>query len=96
MRVLTVLTVLILLLGLAPLPPAHAESPAQGQAVGILVLVGLLRPSPQAGARPAAEKPKPALAGGPKAQGRAADVKSGRLAVTAGQGRPDQLTPVPR
>jgi len=96
MRVLAILTVVLLLLGLAPLPTAHAETPAKGEALGILVLVGLLKPAPPSGARAAAEKPKPSLAGAPKVQGRAADVKSQRPAAKDGQGRFDQLARVPR
>jgi hypothetical protein len=96
MRFLAALTVVLLLLGLVPLPVAQAETAGKGEALGILVLVGLLKPAPPSGARAAAEKPKPSLQGAPKTQGRAAEVKSPRPAVKDGQGRLDQLVRVPR
>jgi hypothetical protein len=95
MRFLAAFTVLLLLLGLAPLPAAHAETAAKGEALGILVLVGLLKPAPPSGVRAAAEKPKPSLQGAPKVQGRAADAKSQKPAAKDGQGRLD-LARVPR
>ncbi len=94
MRILAILTVVLLLLGLAPLPTAHAETPAKGEVLGILVLVGLLKANPQAG-RPGTEKPKVSLQGAPKLQGKAADVKTGRPAVRESQGRLDQLARAP-
>ena len=94
MRIFAVLTVLLLILGFAPLPAAQAETPAKGQALGILVLAGLLRSNPQA-SRPGTENPKLSLHGAPKLQGKAADVKTARPAVKDSQGRLDQLARVP-
>jgi hypothetical protein len=95
MRYLVVLTVLLLILGVAPLPPAHAETPAQGQALGILVLAGVLRAAPPGGARTAAQKPKPSLQGAPKARGRTVDLNAERLPVKGRSGRFDQLARLP-
>ncbi len=95
-RFLAAFTVLLLLLGLAPLTAAHAETAAKGEALGILVLVGLLRPAAPSSARAAAERPKPSLRGALKVQGRAADVKNQRPAAKDGQERLDQLVRVPR
>ena len=95
MRILAILTVVLLLLGLAPLPAAYAETPAKGEALGILVLVGLLRSNPQTG-RPGTEKPKVSLQGAPKLQGKATDVKGQRPVAKDGQGPLDQLARVPR
>ena len=94
MRTFAVLTVLLLILGFAPLPAAHAETPAKGQALGILVLAGLLKPGSQPPGRPA-EKPKPSMQGASKVQGRTADVKSGKLTAKDSQGRFDQTARVP-
>jgi hypothetical protein len=91
MRIFAVLTVLLLILGVVPLPAAHAETPDKGQALGILVLAGLLRPSSQPSARSAVEKPK---LGALKVQGRVADVKTGKRAEKD-QGRFDQTLRVP-
>jgi hypothetical protein len=90
MRIFAVLTVLLLILGFAPLPAAHAETPAKGQALGILVLAGLLKAG-QSGGRAAVEKPKPSMQGAPKVRGRAADLKSGKVTAKDGQGRLDQI-----
>src|ERR1700730_16586981 len=88
MRILVILTVLLV----APLPAAHAEPPAKGQALGILVLAGLLRPGSQTPGRPAVEKPK---LGALKVPGRAADVKTGKPTARDSQGRFDQTARVP-
>ena len=95
MRTFAVLTVLLLILGFAPLSAAHAETPGKGQALGILVLAGLLRPGSQPPGRSAVERPKPSMQGASKAQGRAADVKSGKLTAKDSQGRFDQTARVP-
>jgi hypothetical protein len=92
MRIFAVLTVLLLILGVVPLPAAHAETPDKGQALGILVLAGLLRPSSQPPVRPAVEKPKLAAL---KVQGRAADVKIGKPTAKDTPGRFDQTARVP-
>jgi hypothetical protein len=92
MRIVAVLTVLLLTLGVVPLPAAHAETPDKGQALGILVLAGLLRPSSQPTGRPAVERPK---LGALKIQGRAADVKTGKSPAKNSQGRFDQTVRVP-
>jgi len=92
MRILAVLTVLLLTLGVVPLPAAHAETPDKGQALGILVLAGLLRPSSQPTGRPAVEKPK---LGTLKAQVRAADVKTGKPTAKNSPGRFDQTGQIP-
>jgi hypothetical protein len=89
MRVLAILIVLVLVLGLVPLPAAHAET-ADGQALGILVLVGLLKRSPPAADRSPMEKPRPSLHGDPKLQSRAVDVKSGRSPAKDAPARLDQ------
>jgi hypothetical protein len=91
MRILAVLTILLLTLGFAPLPAAHAETPGKGQALGILVLAGLLKAGSQSGGRAAVEKPKPSMQGAPKVRGRAADLKSGKVTAKDGQGRLDQI-----
>lgn len=95
MRIFAVLTVLLLILGVSPLPAAHAETPAKGQALGILVLAGLLKSGSQPGGRPLTEKPKPSMQGASKIQGRAAGVKSERPPVKGGRERVDQLARVP-
>jgi hypothetical protein len=95
MRIFAVLTVLLLILGFAPLPAAHAETPDKGQALGILFLAGLLRPSSQPPGRPAVEKPKPSLPGASKVQLRAADVRTGKPTAKDSQGRFDQTVRVP-
>ena len=92
MRIFAVLTVLLLTLGVVPLPAAHAETPDKGQALGILVLAGLLRPSSQPTGRPAVEKPK---LGALKVQGRATDVKTGKPTAKDSQGRFDQTARIP-
>jgi len=91
MQIFAVLTVLLLILGFAPLPAAHAETPANGQALGILVLAGLLKAGSQSGGRGSVEKPKPSMQGASKIQGRAADLKGGKVTAKAGQGRLDQI-----
>ncbi len=68
MRVLAILIVVVLVLGLVPLPVAHAETPADGQALGILLLAGLLKRTPPSADRSAMEKPRPSLHGGQKLQ----------------------------
>ena len=75
MRIFAVLIVLLLTLGFAPLPAAHAETPAKGQALGILVLAGLLKAGSQPGGRAAVEKPKASMQSAAKVHARAADVK---------------------
>jgi hypothetical protein len=90
MRVLAILIVLVLVLGLVPLPAAHAETPADGQALGILVLVGLLKRSPPSADRSPMEKPRPSLHGDPKLQSRAVDVKSRRSPAKDAPARLDQ------
>ena len=95
MRILVVLTVLLLILGFVPFPAAYAETPDRGQALGILVLAGLLRPGSQPPGRPAVEKPKPSLLGASRIQGRAADVKTGKPTAKDSQGRFDQTARVP-
>src|ERR1700730_2188704 len=92
MRILVVLTVLLLILGFVPFPAAYAETPDKGQALGILVLAGLLRPGSQTPGRPAVEKPK---LGALKVPGRAADVKTGKPTAKDSQGRFDQTARVP-
>jgi hypothetical protein len=95
MRVLAILIVLVLALGLVPLPAAHAETPADGQALEILVLAGLLNRRPPSAGRSAMEKPRPSLHGGPKLQSRAADVKAKRPSVKDAPARLDQPARVP-
>jgi hypothetical protein len=88
MRVLAILIVLVLALGLVPLPAAHAETPADGQALEILVLAGLLKRGPPSAGRSAIEKPS--LHDGPKLQSRAADVRARRSPAKDAPARLDQ------
>jgi hypothetical protein len=92
MRVLVVFTVLLLILGVVPLPAAYAETPDKGQALGILFLAGLLRTGSQPPSRPAVAKPK---LGALKVQGRAADVKTGKPTAKDSPGRFDQTARAP-
>jgi hypothetical protein len=87
MRVLAVLTVLLLILGFAPIPAAHAESPDKGQALGILVLAGLLKSAAQAEGRSTVQKPRPALQSAPRINGRPSALKSPKAAVKSSQAR---------
>lgn len=87
MRVVAALAVLLLILGLAPLPAAHAESPDRGQTLGILVLAGLLRSASQGEGRSVVEKPKVSLRSTPAVQSKIPGVRSTKPAAKSGQAR---------
>jgi hypothetical protein len=92
MRVVAILVIFVLVLGLVPLPAAQAETPADGQALGILVLAGLLKRKPPSAGQSVMEKPRPSLHAGPKVQIRAADVMAKRPPVNEA---PARLAPAP-
>jgi hypothetical protein len=83
MRTLVVTTVLLVAAGMGLLPPdASAQSSAQGQAVGILFLLGASKAgAQQANARTPGQKPKSGIAASPEAQGKTVDAKPKPLAA---------------
>jgi len=82
MRTLAVTIVLLVAAGMGVPPYASAQTSAQGQAVGILFLLGASKSgAQQANARTPRQKPQSGIAAAsPKAQGRIADAKPRPLA----------------
>ena len=82
-RALAVTGVILVAAGMALPSDASAQTqrPAQGQAVGILFLLGASRTGAQGSAKPAGQKPKPGIAASPEAQGKVVDMKSKPLAA---------------
>ncbi len=84
-RALAVTGVFLVAAGMGLPSGAPAQTPAQGQAVGILFLLGALRTGPQASAKAPVQKPKPGLAGAShEAEGRIAGVKQKPLPAKDG------------
>ena len=74
-RALAVTGVFLVAAGMGPPSGARAQTPAQGQAVGILFLLGASRTGAQASAKTAGQKPKPGIAASPGTDGRIVDAK---------------------
>src|ERR1700730_7800619 len=76
-RALAVTGIILVAAGMALPSDASAQTqrPAQGQAVGILFLLGASRTGAQASAKTAGEKPKPGIAASPGTEGRIVDAK---------------------
>jgi hypothetical protein len=80
-RALEVIAVILVAAGMALPTEAPAQTPAQGQAVGILFLLGASRSGAHATAKTAEQKPKPAIATSEKVRDRLVDVKQKPLSV---------------
>ncbi len=78
MRTLVVTAVFLVAAGMGLPPDASAQTSAQGQAVGILFLLGASKTDAQANARTPGQKPKPGIATSPEAQGKIGDMKLDR------------------
>jgi hypothetical protein len=85
-RALAVTGVILVAAGMALPSDASAQTqrPAQGQAVGILFLLGASRTGAQASAKPAGQKPKPGIAASHGAEGRIVDAKQKPRSVKDG------------
>jgi hypothetical protein len=83
-RALALTGVFLLAAGMGLPPNAPAQTPAQGQAVGILFLLGAARSGAQAGAKTPEQKPKPGIAASQKVGGGIVDVKRKRPSVKDG------------
>jgi hypothetical protein len=83
-RALAVTGVVLVAAGMGLPSGAPAQTPAQGQAVGILFLLGASTTGPQASAKASVQKPKPGIAASHEAEGRIADVKQKPLPVKDG------------
>ena len=83
MRTLAVTAVFLVAAGMGVVPPdASAQTSAQGQAVGILFLLGASKAgAQQANARTPRQKPKSSIAASPEAQGKIVDMKPKPLAA---------------
>jgi len=81
-RTLAVTTVFLVAAGMGLPLGASAQTSAQGQAVGILFLLGASKAgAQQANARTPRQKPKSGIAASPEAQGRIVDAKPKPLAA---------------
>ena len=80
-RALAVTGVFLVAAGVGLPTGAPAQTPAQGQAVGILFLLAASRSGAQASAKTPGQKPKPATRASHESEGRAADVKQKPLPV---------------
>ena len=82
MRTLAVTIVLLVAVGMGVPPDVSAQTSAQGQAVGILFLLGASKAgAQQANARTPGQKPKSGIAAFPKAQGKVVDAKPKPIAA---------------
>ncbi len=88
-RVLAVTGVFLVATGMGLPRGVSAQTPAQGQAVRLLFLLGASTGA-QASAKTAGQKPKPAIAGSHEAEDRIADVKQKPPSVK--DGIPDKVT----
>jgi hypothetical protein len=83
-RALALTGVFLVAVGIGLPSVASAQTPAQGQAVGILFLLGASRSGTQASAKTPGQKPKPGPQASHEAEGRIADVKQKTLPMTNG------------
>lgn len=83
-RVLAVTGGVLIAAGMGLPSRAPAQTPAQGQAVGILFLLGASRSGAQASAKTPAQKPKPGTQASHESGGRIADVKQKPVPVKDG------------
>src|SRR6266478_8385933 len=83
-RALAITGVFLVAAGMGLLSGASAQTPAQGQAVGILFLLGASRSGTQASAKTPGQKPKPGPQASHEAEGRIADVKQKPLPMKDG------------
>jgi hypothetical protein len=83
-RSLAVLGVVLVATGIGLPLDASAQTSAQGQAVGILFLLGASRTGAQANAKTPGEKPKPALVASSEAQAKIGDARPKPLAARDG------------
>jgi len=74
-RALAVTGVFLVAAGMGLPSGAPAQTPAQGQAVGILFLLGASRTGAQASAKTPGQKPKPGTQASRESEGRIADAK---------------------
>ena len=74
-RVLAVIGVFLVAAGIGLPTAVSAQTPSQGQALGLLFLLGASRPGGPAGAKTPGQKPTPGIAASPKTVDRTADVK---------------------
>jgi hypothetical protein len=85
-RTLAVTGVLLVATGMTSPPGASAQTSAQGQAVGILFLLGASKAGAQASTRTSGQKPKPGIAASPEAQAKIGGAKPKPLAAKDGSG----------
>ena len=83
-RAVAVTGVLLVAAGVVLPSDASAQTPAQGQAVGILFLLGASKAGSPAGARPPGQKPKPSTPTSHETEGRIAGLKQKSLPVRDG------------
>ena len=83
-RGLVVTGVVLVAAGMGLPSGASAQTPAQGQAVGILFLLGASRPGVPASAKTPGQKPKPGTQASQQTEGRIVDVKQKPLPVKDG------------
>jgi hypothetical protein len=74
-RVLAVTGILLVAAGMGLPPGVSAQTPQQGEAVGLLFFLGASRPGGPANARTLVQKPKLGVAASPKAANRIAEQK---------------------
>ena len=80
-RLLAVIGILLVAAGMGLPAGVSAQTPLQGETVGLLFLLGASRPGGQASAKTPMQKPKPGVAASPKVADRIADVKQKPPAV---------------
>ena len=85
-RALAVTGVFLIAAGMGLPSGAPAQTPAQGQAVGILFLLGAARTGAPASAKTPGQKPKPSTQASHEPEGGTADVKQKPLPVKGGTG----------
>ena len=85
-RALAITGVFLVAAGMGLPSGAPAQTPAQGQAVGILFLLGASRSGAPASAKTPGQKPKPGPQASRESEGRIADVKQKPLPVKEGTG----------
>jgi hypothetical protein len=83
-RALALTGVFLVAAGMGLPSGASAQTPAQGQAVGILFLLGASKAGAQASAKTPGQKPKPGTQASHQAEGRIADVKQKPLPMKNG------------
>ena len=85
-RILAVTGVFLVASGIGLPPDASAQTPAQGQGVGILFLLGAARTGAPANAKIPGQKPKPGIAAPPEAEGKIVGMKPKPPSANDGSG----------